>query len=131
MTTGITFRGIEQLSATDVRGDPVDSPLGEWYESVRDIELDNLTDEDLSVACRQQLFPNHVVPAAIRRLECNPLAGEKYDGELIAALISVPRDYWSGHPQESERLRAILDSLGDELDPETLADIAKLSEVLP
>ena len=84
-------------------------PLPSWYRSVREIPLEQLSVEDICKACRQQIHLDHVVPIALRILQSNPLAGEMYDGELIASLKSVPGNYWSNRSDEGAIVRRILE----------------------
>ena len=98
MTTPQTFRDLDQGHATADQETEI-SALDEWYDSVRDIPINELDDGDLSRACRQCLFPQSVVPVAVRRLQLQPLAGDSYDGELFASLRSVPRLYWKNNPE--------------------------------
>ena len=57
-------------------------PLPKWYRRVRNTRLKDLTVEDICRACRQEIYPEYVVPLALRLLHENPLTGEMYDGEL-------------------------------------------------
>ncbi len=125
MTRNITFREIERtLGIADEQRQPQES-LEIWYASVRDRPIVDFNVEDLSRACRQVLYPNYVVPEAIKRLQGDPLAGEKYDGELLAALGGVPSDYWVKHVEQASALRGIIGSI-DTTDAELTADIARL-----
>jgi hypothetical protein len=78
---------------------------------VRDTPLSEFADEDLCKACRQELYPKWVVPHAISRLKVNPFVGERYEGELIVALDSIPNDFWREHPSLASELRSILNDL--------------------
>ena len=84
-------------------------PLPAWYRAVREIPLEQLSVEDICKACRQQIHLDHVVPIALGILRSNPLAGEMYDGELIASLKSVPANYWRDRTDEGLILKRILE----------------------
>jgi hypothetical protein len=75
-------------------------PLERWYSELRDTRIADLEVPDLARACRQNLYPEAVVQLCLRKLEEDPLAGELYDGELVASLKRVTGDYWQGHPTE-------------------------------
>jgi CDI immunity proteins len=62
-------------------------------------------------ACRQQVFPEAVVPIAIKALRKDPLAGEMYDGELIVALGEISREYWKNHESQAREVKAIAKAL--------------------
>ena len=50
-----TFRSLEPLAGGDRPPSQADSPLGEWYESVRDVPIHQLDDGSLGIAIRQRL----------------------------------------------------------------------------
>ena len=47
---------------------------------------------------RQRFDLDWLVPVALVRLLDEPFAGESYDGELLSAVIALPAEFWSGHP---------------------------------
>jgi hypothetical protein len=50
-----------------------------------------------------------LVPLAVARLDREPLAeGDFYPGDLLAAVLRVPAEYWTAHPGQRRRLRAVL-----------------------
>ena len=98
--------------------------VDEWYRSIRDIPLDDLPIGDIARSLRQSLFPDFVVPVAIRHLRENPLAGDLYDGELLVSLRNVGGDFWRRREvlrSNLARLLSRLDTGG--LDPGVVADI--------
>src|SRR5215469_89938 len=131
MNSEVTFHQIEQQQQINVQGAELDSSLGQWYDSVRDKPISAFSDEDLSVACRQGLHINYVIPTAIERLQHDPLAGDKYDGELLVALKSVPGDYWAANSAQVNRLKQLLVSIRESMEPELRSDIADLLSKLP
>ena len=82
-----------------------DSSLDHWYSEIRDTPLQELNDGDLARCCRQKLFLEHVVPVVILRLKANPMAGDIYDGELLAAMQKVGKKYWQAHSEQAQQLR--------------------------
>jgi hypothetical protein len=88
-----------------------DYPLPAWYRSIRDVPLDELGVEDISKALRQNIHLEHVVPLALKRLQLEPLAGEMYEGELLASFKSVPADYWPKHPTERQSLNLVISAV--------------------
>jgi hypothetical protein len=95
-------RGIPDL--TPATGE--EYPLPAWYRAVRETPLERLGVEDICRACRQQIHLAHIVPIALRLLQSEPLAGEMYDGELLASLKSVPSDYWPTHTADATLLKS-------------------------
>ena len=78
---------------------------------MREIPIEELGVEGICKACRQQIHIEHVVPIALRVLQSEPLAGEMYDGELLASLKSILPDYWPTHPPEAAVLKAICEGV--------------------
>ncbi len=63
--------------------------------------LKTLTDEELRLAVGQGIGLEWLVPLMLQRLAENPfLAGDYYEGDLLASLALVPSSYWAEHPAE-------------------------------
>lgn len=107
------------------------SALDAWYDSVKSIPIDKLSVRDLAVAVRQHLFLKDVVPVALSFLERDPLAGAQFDGELLAALNSVPITFWSADHVEADRVRKILDRIEPSSEPDIASDVLSIRAKLP
>lgn len=115
-----TMRSLEEQPSDDSGTSALDA----WYRSIRDIPLGKLPIADVARACRQSLFPDYVVPAAIRHLRENPLAGDLYDGELLVSLRNVAGSFWGRREDLRSELSKILASLDmNDLDDEVIADV--------
>jgi hypothetical protein len=115
-----TMRSLEEQPS----GDRGASTLDEWYRSIRDFSLSDLPIADVARSCRQGLFPDYVVPVAIRHLGENPLAGDLYDGELLVSLRNVAGGFWGRREDLRSELSKILARLDmTHLDAEAVADI--------
>lgn len=101
-------------------------PLEMWYQSIRRKSLGELNVGDVSKACRQQVFPEQIVPLAVEMLKTDPLAGELYEGELLAALKSVPIEHWEAHPEQVKAVRVSIEALAGEPDADTQGDCREL-----
>src|SRR5579885_3320983 len=88
-----------------------DHSLPAWYKSIREVPLDELSIGDIGRAIRQNIHLGHVVPLALHRLLSEPLAGDMYDGELLASLKSVPREYWANHETDRLSLKSAMEML--------------------
>jgi CDI immunity proteins len=118
MMENLSIRQIEQsLGIADTLPEP-SSALEKWYASVRDKRVEDFGIRDLCIACRQNLYPEHVVPVALRKLANDPLIGHIYDGELLLSLRGVPRAYWTSHPKLAEEVKAIFNSVQGRLGEE-------------
>ncbi|MGC1001030.1 contact-dependent growth inhibition system immunity protein, partial [Pantoea agglomerans] len=60
------------------------SSLELWFEGVIDTPIEELTVEDICRAIRQEICISQLMPRVLEILTDDPLAGEYYDGELIA-----------------------------------------------
>jgi hypothetical protein len=121
--SGLNIRTMRSLEGGPL-GDGGTSALDDWYRSIRDIPLSDLSAADVARSCRQALFPDHVVPLAIRHLRENPLVGDLYDGELLVSLRNVDETFWRRREDLRRELSKILARLEMiDLDDETAADI--------
>ena len=65
--------------------------------------------EDLRVMLLQQESVEVLVPVALTHLEQNPLAeGDFYPGDLLAAVLKIPQEYWQQHPHQRHRASAVI-----------------------
>jgi len=126
MTTDLTFRAIEEQEGIVVEERHLQESLGHWYSSVRDKPIGDFDVEDLCKCCRQELYSDYIVPVAIERLRDDPLAGEKYDGELLVALKRIPSDYWDKNQQQADELSEIAKGASENEDVDLRKDIQEL-----
>ena len=132
MSKFATFRNLESSDKGMSRISHDDSPLGKWYRSVQDTPISEFTDEDLSRACRQELFLNHIVPLAIVRLEEEPLVGEMYEGEMFVAMKSIPILYWKDHPLIWKRLLKVAERIKQlSEDEQIIREVNELAKKIP
>ncbi|WP_410668246.1 contact-dependent growth inhibition system immunity protein [Amycolatopsis sp. cmx-4-68] len=65
--------------------------------------------EDLRVLLLQQEGVEVLTPVALTHLEQNPLAeGAFYPGDLLAAVLKIPRTYWHQHPDQGQRASGVI-----------------------
>ncbi|MDX2170206.1 MAG: contact-dependent growth inhibition system immunity protein [Deltaproteobacteria bacterium] len=77
--------------------------------------------EDLRIMIGQGISLPWLMPLAVEALEADPLAeGDFYPGDLLAAVLRVPPDYWSSAPEWLYRTKALLDRI-----PELSKDLAE------
>ena len=96
------------------------SALKDWYISVRDVPVPDMSIFDLARACRQNLFLEAVVPISIQTLGQDVLAGELYDGELVSALMHIPDDYWNMNYDQWSRFVPLAEAAFKEVGEENL-----------
>lgn len=121
----ITFRKLltNSISTTEKHI----SPLDDWFYRVIDIPISNLSIEDICRAIRQKLFLETILPNARNILKGDPLAGEYYDGELIAAIASLSSANIEQNIAIINEIKEILTSLDiSELSKDLQQDILKI-----
>ena len=97
------------------------SSLELWYDNIRDIPLTKFNDADLCRACRQELYIDHTVPEAVSRLKKDPFTeGDNYEGELLAALRSIPSSYWERNCALADSVLGIADIVTSQTDDDYL-----------
>jgi hypothetical protein len=89
MIKNFTVRQIEQsLKIPNTLPEP-SSALEKWYASVRDKRVVDFEIRDLCIACRQNLYPEYVVPVVLCKLSGEPFLREEFPqirGEEAEAL---------------------------------------------
>lgn len=112
---------------------PVDqqSPLETWFESVIDIPIEELSVKDLCRAIRQKLCVDQLMPRILNVLTEDPLAGEYYDGELIAALSTVDRDDLKGNKDLFIQIKQLITQLDPSyINNDLKKDISKIDQII-
>ncbi|GAA2884608.1 hypothetical protein Acy02nite_17840 [Actinoplanes cyaneus] len=131
--TDVREQSLEEIEG-DAWGDaPADATkLIATVHELRRKPIGLLQAEDLRVLLGQREGIPVLVPRALDILERDPLAeGDYYPGDLLNAVLNrVPADYWTTHPTESIRLRALVNTVAlEEVDDDELrADIAAFRE---
>jgi hypothetical protein len=106
-------RSLEEIE-DDYWGDPPANAtrLIETVHGLRRRPVRSLETEDLRVLVGQKVGLAALLPLAIDRLEEDPMAeGDYYPGDLLVAVLRVPRDYWAGHPEQYVRVNAVVERL--------------------
>lgn len=106
------------------------SSLEQWFECVIDIPLDELTVEDLCRAIRQDLCIDQLMPGVLVVMRDDPLAGEYYDGELIAALSTIKEKDLKSHKDTFIQIQNIINQLSpSDITDDLKKDILKINEI--
>ena len=108
-------QSLEQLEGKSWGDPPADATrLVATVYRLRQVPLGRLDVEGLRLLIGQHEGLDALVPLAIERLETDPLAeGDYYPGDLLAAVLAVPASHWQAHPQDHDRLAAVLDAVTD------------------
>jgi len=64
---------------------------------LRNKQISELDDGDVSRYLRQDLYPDYIVPEALKRLRKDPTAGVLYYGEMLNALRDIRDDFWQNN----------------------------------
>ncbi|UUE09817.1 contact-dependent growth inhibition system immunity protein [Dickeya zeae] len=106
------------------------SPLEVWFESVLDVPIDSLAVEDLCRAIRQKVCIEQLMPRVLAVLTEDPLAGEYYDGELIASLSTLGNDDLKNQKDVFFEIKSIINQIDTaDLDSELKSDILKIKQI--
>lgn len=122
----ITFRKLltDSMGASEKHS----SSLDDWFFSIIDLPISKFSVEDISRAVRQKLFLDAVLPCAYDVLRNDPLAGEYYDGELIAAIASLSSADIQRNIKIINEIRGVLNSINPkDLTKELQKDILKIT----
>lgn len=107
------------------------SPLELWFERVIDIPIEELAVEDLCRAIRQDLCVDQLMPRVLDVLTEDPLAGEYYDGELIAALSTVKGDALKEHKRIFIQIKQLINQLApSDVNDDLRKDILKINKIV-
>jgi CDI immunity proteins len=107
-------RTLEQLEGENWGEPEYDSYLVQTIHKLRRKPIDEFTIEDLRFMLGQKLGMEHFTPLALDRLEADPFAsGDFYPGDLLGAVMALPREYWLTHPTEAARMQTVADQAGE------------------
>ncbi len=106
-------------------------PLQRGYESVLDVPIDALTVDDICRAIRQKICIDQLMPRALALMKEDPLVGENYGGELIAALATINGEELSEHKDIFIEIMHILNNLDtSKMSNNVKIDILKLNQII-
>lgn len=107
------------------------SPLELWFERVIDVPIEKLSVEDLCRAIRQELCIAQLMPRVLDVLTEDPLAGEYYDGELIAALSTIKEKDLKDQKSTFIQIKQLINQLSpSDIDDDLKKDILKIKQIL-
>ncbi|HDS1239229.1 TPA: hypothetical protein QEG37_005297 [Pluralibacter gergoviae] len=107
------------------------SPLEQWFEQVIDTTLNELSVEDLCRAIRQELYIDQLMPRVLDVMQNDPLAGEYYDGELIAALSTVKEKDLKDQKSIFIQIQKIINNLSPtDVNDDLRKDILKINKII-
>ena len=126
----ITFRKL--IGKINVTKEPDrQSPLELWFERIIDVPLEELSVEDLCRAVRQELFIDQLMPRVLEVLTEEPLAGEYYDGELIAALSTIKEKDLKDQKGTFIQIRQLINQLSPtDINDDLRKDILKINQII-
>ena len=107
------------------------SPLELWFERIIDVPLEKLTVEDLCRAIRQNLCIDQLMPRVLEVLTKEPLAGEYYDGELIATLSTIKGEDLKDQKSTFTQIRQLINQLEpSDINDDLRKDILKINQII-
>ncbi|MEQ4529992.1 MAG: contact-dependent growth inhibition system immunity protein [Mixta sp.] len=126
----MTFRKL--VGNINVTKEPAQqSSLEQWFERVMDIPIEELTVEDLCRAIRQELCIDQLMPRVLEVLAEEPLAGEYYDGELIAALSTIKAKDLKAQKNTFIQIKQLINQLSlSDINDDLRKDILKINQLI-
>lgn len=107
------------------------SSLEQWFEHVLDVPIEELAVEDLCRAIRQELCIDQLMPRVLEVLTDDPLAGEYYDGELIAALSTIKEKDLKGQKNIFIQIQKLINQLApSDINDDLRNDILKINQIV-
>jgi hypothetical protein len=102
-------KSLQELEGQDWGEPTYDSHLVRTCHVLRRKPLDQFTVEDLRIMIGQGISLPILVPLAIERLEEEPLvAGNIYEGDLLAAVAKIEEGFWTNRASLLERMRQVI-----------------------
>lgn len=95
---------LDELEGALTTGNGLASGLIIRCRAARSKPISRLSVGDLRLLIGQRMGLDYLVPIALAVLENDPLAHEHYRGELLIALLGVPREFWIAHAELAVRL---------------------------
>jgi hypothetical protein len=93
-------RTLEELEGVDWGEPPFGSHLVTECHRLRRVPLQDLRPEDLRLLLGQQIGAEYLTPLALEVLAADPwTSGDLYGGDLLAAVLKLPAEFWSAHPE--------------------------------
>lgn len=107
------------------------SSLEQWFERIIDIPIEELTVEDLCRAIRQELCIAQLMPRVLEVMIDDPLAGEYYDGELIAALSTIKESDLKDQRNTFIQIKQVINQLSSsDVNDDLKKDILKINQIV-
>lgn len=106
------LQSLDDIEGTTWGPVPVDTTtlVAKVYE-LRQRPVGELTADDLRLLIGQQVGLDVLLPRALNILKHNPMIeADLYPGDLLAAVLRLPRPYWREHPDSAKATTAVLDS---------------------
>jgi hypothetical protein len=99
---------LEQLEGENWGEPKYHSYLVQTIHRLRRKPISEFTVEDLRITLGQKFGMEYLTPLALDRLEADPFAqGDFYPGDLLGAVMAIPREYWLTHPNEAARMEMV------------------------
>ena len=98
-------KSLKELEGTKLPECSLNSSLVVECNRLYETPLSEFTVENLRILIGQKIGLNFLVPLALNVLETDPLiSGDLYQGDLLAELVKLPKDFWVTNPDFNNRL---------------------------
>ena len=124
MTQPADERSLDDIESADWGDAPSDaSTMVARIHELRRIPIGRLSADDVRLLIGQKVGVHALLPIAVEHLSREPLlAATFYPGDLLRAVLRIPKAYWEQEAGLLERLRLLVNSL-DEVPSELDAEV--------
>ena len=99
---------LEELDGQDWGEPTFQSGLVIDCHRLRRVPLKDFTAGDLRRLIGQKFSLDYLIPLAMMQLIDDPFAGDWYSGDVLDSLLSLSGDFWHGHPDLHQSLKAVI-----------------------
>ncbi|MFZ6024140.1 MAG: contact-dependent growth inhibition system immunity protein [Bacteroidota bacterium] len=97
------------------------TPLIEKAHIYRKIPINDLLPSEIRLLIGQNIGLQFLIPKAIEILEIDILTdADFYEGDLLSAILTCDKDYWSNHKEIKQRVRTLLSDKISEIENQTI-----------
>lgn len=99
---------LEELDGQDWGEPTFQSGLVINCHRLRRVPLKDWAADDLGRFIGQKFSLDYLVPLAMMKLISDPFTGDLYTGDVLHRLLSLPSDFWHGHPDLLQSLEVVI-----------------------
>jgi hypothetical protein len=123
-----TFSDIERI--LNIKYHNQDDTLSDWYRSIKNSDIDNLTLNDLVKSIRQNLYLGFLMKNILKFLYDDINCGDNYDGELLVSLKFINVDFWKNNKDISLLFKNLIEEKFIDIDSDIKEDATEILKMI-